>query len=276
MPQPIAIALALLALLALPARAQEKLVLDGATGVLPLARALVGAYRDRFPDAHLEVGAGLGTADRLRALAEGRIQIVVASHGITPEAVRDGNLTVVLVAKGAVVFAVNQTVSASSITGQQACDIYGGMVGSWGPVAGTDRPVVVLTRPVSEVDQEVIRAQIPCFTELREVATAKVMPRGGDMAAALAETPDALGMTSMTVVAQSGGGVKALALDGVTPTPENVASGRYALAREFLFVFRGEPAGAARRFLEFVRGAEGDRVILANGAVPMRHAREVP
>lgn len=258
----------LLGLAAMPALAQEKLRIDGATGVLPLARALTSAYREEFPEAQVEVGAGLSTGERLQALAEGRIQLSVASHGITPRDIQAGTLTVIRIARGAVVFAVNETVPITSIAEPQICDIYSGSLGTWRSIGGADSPIAVLTRPVAEVDQEVIRAKIACFTDLKETAAAKVMPRGGDMARALAETPQAIGMTSMTVVAQSGGKVKALALNGVAPTAENVRSGLYTLTRDFLFVVKGEPAGAARKFLDFVLGPKGVRVILANGAVP--------
>ena len=123
--------LLVLPLATLPAAAQEKIVLDGATGVLPLARALTTAYQERRPDIRIEVGAGLGTGERLKALTDGRIDIAVASHGITADAVRLGNLTVLTVAKGAVVFAVNRTVPLTSITTQQVCAIYGGQIATW-------------------------------------------------------------------------------------------------------------------------------------------------
>jgi phosphate transport system substrate-binding protein len=90
------------------------------------------------------------------------------------------------------------------------------------------------------------------------------------MAKGLAETPHAIGMTSMTVVEQSGGQVKALSLTGTAPTEENVKSGRYFLTRDFLFVIRGEPTPLVKRFVDFVLSPEGDRVIRANGAVPLR------
>ena len=90
------------------------------------------------------------------------------------------------------------------------------------------------------------------------------------MAKGLADTPYAMGMTSMTVVEQSGGKVKALTLSGVAPTPEHVKSGRYFLTRDFFFVIKGEPAPSIKKFLDFVLSPDGDRVILANGAVPLR------
>lgn len=260
----------LVALIAQPSWPQEKIVLDGSTGMLPLAKALATAFQQRSSAPQVEIGQGLGTGARLRALVEGKIQIALASHGVKPEDLQKGNLRVIDVAKGAIVFAVNGSVPLTDVTEAQACDLYSGRIRSWQPLGGTDAPVAVLTRPPTEVDPEVIRAKIACFKELRTVETAKVMARGGDMAKGLAETPQAIGMTSLTVVEQSRGKVKGLSLNGIAPTPENVKTGRYFLTRDFLFVIKAEPAPAVRKFLDFVLSPEGDRAILENGAVPLR------
>jgi len=260
----------LMALMILPAWGAERVTLDGSSGMLPLARALAAAYQKQLSDPQIETGKGLGTGARLRALAEGKIQIALASHGIKPEDIQKGNLKVIQVAKGAIVFAVNASVPVAGITESEVCDIYGGKTRNWKALRGTDNPVAVFTRPPTEVDPEVIRDKIACFKDLKEVETARVMARGGDMAKGLAETPHAIGMTSMTVVEQSAGQVKALALGGVAPTEENVKNGRYFLTRDFLFVIRGEPTPPVRSFLDYVMSPEGDRVIRANGAVPLR------
>ena len=263
------VALILLSAIA-PAWSQEKIVLDGSSGMLPLARVLATAYQQKSPGAQVEIGTGLGTVARLVALADNKIQIALASHGIKPEDVQKGNLRVVEAAKGAIVFAVNASVPITNLTEAQVCDIYSGKVPSWQSVGGPNVPIVVLTRPATEVDPEVIRAKIGCFAQLKETETAKVMARGGDMATALAGTPNAIGMTSMTVVEQSAGKLKALTINGVAPTPENVKNGRYFLTRDFLFVTKDKPTADIKKFLDFVLSSEGDRVILANGAVPLR------
>lgn len=255
----------------LPASGAETVVLDGSTGMLPLASALAKAYQQKFSDPQLELGKGLGTGARLQALAEGKIHIALASHGIAADDIRKGNLKVLDVAKGAIIFAVNSSVPLSRITDSQVCDIYGGKIRNWESLASLSTPIAVLTRPPTEVDPEVIRAKISCFKDLKEAETARVMARGGDMAKALTETPYSIGMTSMTVVEQSGGKVKALVLNEVAPVPENVRNGRYFLTRDFLFVTKADPTVAVKKFLDYVLSPEGDRVISDNGAVPLRH-----
>jgi phosphate transport system substrate-binding protein len=254
----------------LGAWAAETIVLDGSTGMLPLARALAKAYQQKNPDPVIELGQGLGTGARLRALAEGKIQIALASHGIAADDLRKENLKVIEVAKGAIIFAINASVPLSQIADSQVCDIYSGKIRTWQSVAGLNAPIAVLTRPPTEVDPEVIRAKIGCFKELKEVETAKVLARGGDMAKGLAETANAIGMTSMTVVEQSGGKIKPLTLNGVSPVPENVRNGSYFLTRDFLFVTKADPTVAVKKFLDYVFSPAGDRVISDNGAVPLR------
>jgi phosphate transport system substrate-binding protein len=261
---------ALCAAIPLAAGAMETIVLDGSSGMVPLARSLAAAYKQHHPQARVEVGSGLGTGARLRALGEGKIQVALASHGVKPEDLEKGNLRTIDVAKGAIVFGVNSSVPVADISEAQVCEIYSGRALSWRSVGAPDQPIAAFTRPPAEVDPEVIRAKIGCFKGLKEADNVKVMARGPDMAKALAETPHALGMTSMTVVEQSGGKIKALALNGIAPTPQNVRDGRYILSRDFMFVVKAQPSAEVQHFLDFVLSPEGDRVIRENGAVPLR------
>jgi phosphate transport system substrate-binding protein len=249
--------------------AAEKILLDGSSGMLPLASALAKAYEQKFSDPELILGKGLGTGDRLRALAEGKIQIALASHGIEPAEVQKGNLKVIPIAKGAIVFAVNSA-ALSNMTEEQVCAVYSGKITDWQALGASQAPIIVMTRPPTEVDSEVIREKIRCFKNLQVIEDARVMARGGDMAKGLAETSGAIGMTSMTVVEQSKGSVKALMLNGVSPSAENVKSGNYFLTRDFYFVVPEKPTPSLRKFLDFVLSPEGDQVITANGAIPMR------
>jgi phosphate transport system substrate-binding protein len=128
---------------------------------------------------------------------------------------------------------------------------------------------VPLARPDSEVDSEVTRDKIGCLKDLRFADTVKLMPRSGDMAKALAATPGAIGVTTMTVVEQSRGQVRALLLNARPPTAENVKTGAYELVRASYLVTKAPPPPAVARFLDFVFSAEGRAVIAANGAVPV-------
>lgn len=252
------------------AQGAEKVVLDGSTGVMPLAAALAKAFQAKNSGADFEFGKGLGTKARFQALADGKIDVALASHGLRVEELTKQGMVVHEIARIAVVFGVNETVPVSRLTAQQVCDIYAGKVTNWKALGGPDLEIAVRTRPESEVDTEVVREGIACLKDLKMAGSVKAMPKSGDMAKELAAVPGAIGMTSMTVVEQSKRRIKAVSLDGIAPSADNVKNKSYVLIRESFFVTRGSPSTAVARFIEFARSASGDDVIAANGAVPVK------
>lgn len=247
----------------------EKILVDGSTGVMPLAAALAKAYEEQHPATTVALGTGLGTKARLQALAEGKIDIALASHGLVVEELTRQGMAVQEIARVAVVFGVNASVSVRELTDPQICDIYAGKV-TWKALGGPDLVIAPRTRPDTEVDAEVVRAKVGCWKDLTMAETVKVMPKSGDMAKELAATVGAIGMTTMTVVEQSREQIKPSSLNGITPSAENVKRKVYALTRDSVLVTKAPPPPAVAKFLEFIRSPRGEEVIIANGAVPVK------
>ena len=61
--------------------------------------------------------------------------------------------------------------------------------------------------------------------------------------------------------------VKALVVDGVEATAENVASGDYAVARPFNIITGGEISDAAADFMNYIMSAEGQQIVEDNGYI---------
>jgi len=263
--------LALSSALAGAAHAQsgDRIVIDGSTGVTPLVAALAKAYGERHPAVTVEIGKGMGTKARIKALAGGSIDIAMASHGLVVDDIVRQGMAVQEIAKVAVVFGVNATVPATGLADNQICDIYSGRLVNWKELGGPDLAVAPRTRPDTEVDAEIVRERVGCLAQLQMPDGVGVMPKSGDMARALSATAGAIGMTTMTVVQQSQARIKPLTLNGIEPSVENVRSGAYRMTRDSFLVTKAKSGPAVARFLEFVRSPEGKRVISANGAVPL-------
>jgi phosphate transport system substrate-binding protein len=248
------------------ARAQDTLRIDGSTGVMPLVKALVSAHTAAAGRVPIAFGTGLGSAARLEAVRQGRIDIALASHGIVVADVERQGLKVHKIADVPVGFGVHSSVGITSLTDAQVCDIYGGRVTNWKQLGGSDLGIVAATRPKGEVDGDVVTASMSCVATPHAGVVSKEKPE--DMSAFLAATPGSIGMTTTTVAGQSGGRIRLVSLAGVAPTAENVLGNRYRLTRESFLVTAAEPRPSVAGLLAFIRSAEGARVISGTGAIP--------
>jgi phosphate transport system substrate-binding protein len=262
---------ALVSFLLLPACQPGRTIvrIDGSAGVAPLVTALANGYRQAHPADSIVIATGMGSSERLTAVSEGRIDIAMASHGVDEPAVRQRGMLAHTIARTAVVFAVNASVPITGITRRQVCEIFAGSIANWRQLDGPDMEIRAGTRPPDEVDSEVAAEHVACLADRPLGARVQVIARPDDMARAIATTAGAIGVTSGTMVEQAGGRMRALALDGVSPDIENVASETYAMARRSMLVTRNPPDAAIARFLGFIRSAEGAAIIGANGAVPV-------
>lgn len=248
------------------ADAQQKISVDGSTGTAPLVESLGKVFTAKSGIA-VEVGKGLGTKARFEALASGKIDIAMASHGLNVSDVTGRGMNVHRIAMTPVVFAVHASVKIDNLTDTQICAIYEGRARNWKEFGGNDLAIAALARPDSEVDAEVVRDGLACFKTLKLPDGVRILARAGDMAKALAETAGGLGMTSATVVEQSKGKIRAIALNANAPSEANVLAGKYRLTRDAFLVTGKTPSAQTRGFIDFVASAEGAAVIRANGAI---------
>lgn len=80
----------------------------------------------------------------------------------------------------------------------------------------------------------------------------------------VAGDPYAIGYISMGSLNDT---VKALEIDGVSPTPENVKNGTYPISRPFNLAVKGNVSEVTQDFLDFIQSAEGQKVVEENGYI---------
>ncbi|HBA68385.1 MAG TPA: phosphate ABC transporter substrate-binding protein [Lachnospiraceae bacterium] len=63
--------------------------------------------------------------------------------------------------------------------------------------------------------------------------------------------------------------VKAVRIDGIEATVENIENGTYKIARPFNIVTKGTVSGEAQDFIDFIMSADGQKVIEEDGYIPV-------
>ena len=84
------------------------------------------------------------------------------------------------------------------------------------------------------------------------------------MMTAVAGNPYAIGYISLGSLNDT---VKALQIDGVDATAENIVAGKYALARPFNIAYKDDLSDLGRDFIDFIMSDDGQSIIDENGYI---------
>lgn len=266
-----ALAGALMMSLMAGAAAAETIVVGGSGSPIPLTQEIAKAFLAKTSGHQIDVlPKSIGEAGGIAALGQGKVQVAVIARAPEP-AERRAEMTFRLYARVPAVVAVGQSVTGvSGLTEQQILDIYAGRLTNWKTVGGPDARIRVLTRNESDMNKRAWRAHLKGFRDLAETKEAVILYKAQDMVAALLNQPHAVGLTDTIGVLEGKGRLRALAVNGILPTADNVAGGRYWIVKEFYVGVMAGSSPAARSFADFFFSADSTALIRDFGAVAVR------
>ena len=248
--------------------AGENLIIGGSGTNLPVIRLLARAFTKAHPDITIDVPPSLGSTGGIRAVAEGAISLGLISRPLRrPEEYM--GLTVRRYAKTALVIGVNFDVPDKGISSAELLEIYSGKKTLW----KNKKEIIVLLRERGDSSIEVLKAKLPGFSEIYDECERTrrwiTLFTDQDMNRTIASTPSAIGLTDGSSIVAERLRIKALRLNGVAPTPQNLHSGKYPLEKTLSFVFRkNKVTAAAMAFMDFVKSREGVRILRENACLP--------
>lgn len=245
----------------------ETVRIAGSGGLIPMVTSLGKAYMQKNPGETIEVNQkSLGREGGVMAINKGSIEIAM----LASLDAKDKNLPLNLddFAILPVLFAVHPSVTVKALSGQQICDIYAGKITNWSQVGGNNAPITVLTRPENESAKIGARTGLACFRSLTEAASAVSLAKSGDMTSSLAKTQNAIGMINTIALDDLKGKVVAIRQDGkdVTTTPVS----QWPMKTVAYFATSKTPSAATKKFLNFVKSADGQAVIKKEKAYPVQ------
>jgi phosphate transport system substrate-binding protein len=240
--------LAMLAFASVPAAAQARAVLiDGSTSMFPLVTQLGAAYHKATHQPAPKVGqgtSGVGISD----VNAGRVEIGDVSRdpivGVDPK-----GLTFTKVARDGVCVITNTANHLSNINQQLVQQIFTGQVRNWSEVPGAtvSGPIDLFQRVASSGTQDAFQ-NIFLGEQLKISPSASAEESEGTMRQAIIGDKNAIGFTSFDFTP----GTNAVGYQGIPCTLANAKSGQYQGVRNFWFVTKGEPKGAAAKFIDWV------------------------
>ena len=237
----------------------------GSTSMEKLANALSEAFMEEHPDVTVTaefVGSGAG----IEAVTNGTTDIGNSSRSLKDEEKAAGVVENVVAIDGIAV-CVDPANEVADLTKEQLTNIYNGTVTNWKEVGGADEPIIVIGREAGSGTRG-------AFEELVDLVDgckyANELDSTGAVIAKVASTPGAIGYASLDALDDS---VKALSLEGVEATAENIKAGNYFLSRPFVMATKGEISeqnDLVQAWFDFVLGDEGQPVASEVGLITVK------
>ncbi len=218
------------------------------------AQAWRAAYNERAEQAAVNLIEGNNNA-LFADLGEGQLDALLAPH--IPEG--RGELWFNPVALDGVVILVHAENPLASLTQAQVQGLFSGELGNWSDVGGPDRAVMPLAQERGDGAGAIFARRI---MGARPVSINTVIYSDPlSLLQAVAAEPGAIGYSTMSALSGAPDAVKAVAVDGVAPTPQNTATQDYPLTTPLYFVSEQEPQGELRAFLAWLQSAEGQAIV---------------
>jgi phosphate transport system substrate-binding protein len=218
----------------------------GSTALQPLVTKAAALYMAQNHGVRVDVRGG-GSLYGLQAVAAGQSDIGDSDVYADPAVYPDPNLTDHLVCVIAFVMVVNPDVPVVSLTTQQIIDIFStGALSNWRQIQGPDLPIVPVVRPATSGTRATFRKYILGGRD--EKGTLLQSDSSQTVLQTVAHTPGAIGYLALSVLDSS---VRAVAIDGISPTIATISSGRYAFwGFEHMYTL-GQP-GLIETFVDFM------------------------
>jgi phosphate transport system substrate-binding protein len=213
-----------------------------------------------------------GSGKGVEALIAGKVTVAGASRPLKANEKAAGVLGTVIGYDAVAVF-VNKDNPVTDLSKEQLKGIFTGKIKNWKEVGGKDAPIVVNTeiqggkRATMEMFNEMVMDKAAYGPGFKEIDLPK------DQIIEVARQPNGIGTPSLgllaAVPADVRAKVKAIKVDGVTPSDEDVQSGAYLISRPLNLATMGPPKGDVKKFVDFMLSPEG-QAFVAKDFVPVR------
>jgi len=243
----------------------------GSDTMLQISTSWAEAFMTANPKIQIAVtGGGSGTG--IAAMINGTIDIANASRKIKDKEIEDAKANGVeplehVVAKDGISIVVNPANPVRDLTMEQIKDIYTGVVTNWKDVGGPDNDITLCARDNSSGTYGFFQKHVL----MKEDYSPKALNLQSNSAIVeeVAQNEFAIGYIGLGYLVDAGEKVAAVAVDGVSPNNESVASGEYKIARGLQMYTNGEPEGLPKAFLDFIMSEEGQKIVSDEGFVPL-------
>ena len=236
-------------------------------------RILGDAFSRIHPDVTVEIPKSLGSGGGIKAVLQGAVDIGLSARPLKDRE-REAGARGIPYAKTPFILFTGGRAAEINLTRAQVVEVYAG----GGPTWPDGNPIRVVIRPERESDTEMLKVHFPGMEGALKIARAR---RGTPMAYSdqdgmeiVESASGSITTGTLTAIIAERRPLKAISIDGVAPTVENLENGSYTLAKTLSFVIGPDSSPLVMKFIRFVNSAEGAAVLRGTGNLPLSSERQ--
>lgn len=246
---------------------KEKITIkiSGSTSVGPIIEKEAAAYTGENKNIRIEVQE-IGSSSGIKNSISGVSNLGMSSRELKAE--EKSQLKTVEIAYDGVAIIVHPTNTVTNLTSEEIRKIYCGEITNWKEVGGEDKEIVVVSREDGSGTRDGFQ-QIVGFTSEEISPKAIISDGNGNIKTTVASNPNTIGYMSFEHIDEA---VKAIAVDEVMPSGENVLNKSYKLWRPFLLVYKDEYlTSSGQKFIDYILSSKGQKIVEENGGIKVKH-----
>jgi phosphate transport system substrate-binding protein len=246
--------------------------LDGAEAAYPVYSAFANAVYENISkvDNVMDIVSFTNTIYSYERLLSGEVDIYFGAEPSKEQqemAIRQGKeLVMTPIGKEAFVFFVNPENKVDSLDVSEIQSIYSGKIKNWSELGSKNERIIAFQRPKNSGSQtllEKIMGDTPIMEPLKEDVPEGM---GGiiEQVADYRNYDNSIGFSFRFFATgmRDNSKIKLLAIDGVEPTPENIASEKYPFtANLYAISLKDNTKTTIEPFLEWMKGPQGQEII---------------
>ena len=243
---------------------EHNIIVAGSTSVQPYAEKLAELYMAGNAGSVIDIQGG-GSSAGITAAETGTANIGMSSRLLKE---KEQGLWSIEIAKDGLAIIIHPANQIDDLTLEQIRSIYQGDIKNWNELGGDNKNIHVITREEGSGTRSAFEDLVMDKNRIKPKAI--VQPSNGSVRQQVSDDKYAIGFISLGLVDHQPGlkPVKAIKIDGIEATRENVINESYSLFRPFLFVTEEKPTGKTEQFIEFVLSQEGQTILSKEGLIP--------
>ncbi len=240
-----------------------KIKVSGSTTVQPIMQAAADNLIKLNKGFNVAVAGG-GSGAGIKDTINGANNVGMSSRALTADEAKQ--LQPVVVAHDGIAIIVNPKNPVTNLTKAQAAKIFMGEIKNWKDVGGNDAPIMVQTRETGSGTLATLEEML--LEKKNVVKSATPNNSSALIKQAVAKDANAIGFDSVGFIDQK---VKALTLDGIEASEQNIKSTKYPMSRDLIVFTKSAPKNEIARLLEYLRSSVCQNTIIAKeGYVTIR------